>query len=390
MDENNMAFIAVDNGSHSEATSDTLLFLEPIFPFPSLIIAGAGHVGQAVAHLGSLLDFEVTVIDDRPEYCNNKRIPDADHFIIEDIGKAIHKIPKTPDTYIVIVTRAHRNDSDALRECINSEAAYIGMIGSKRKIRLTREKFLEKGWATPFQFNRIHAPIGMEIGSKTVQEIAVSICAQLILVRRQKHKSKNNIVISSIILAAGESRRMGQPKLLLPYGETTIIDTVIREVIRSEANQIIAVIGSEKDKIRRQIKDYPLMIAENHEFRYGMLSSVQCGLRALPDNTGAVLVLLGDQPMIPASVINDVINAYRQTEKGIIIAVHNGKRGHPILLDIKYRYEIEQLSPDHSLHDITHKYPEDILELEVGTPVILRDIDTLDDYNKELKYRRLT
>ncbi|MDZ7261646.1 MAG: XdhC family protein, partial [candidate division KSB1 bacterium] len=167
---------------------ENLLFLEPIFPLPQLIIAGAGHIGQAVAHLGSLLDFEVTVIDDRPEFANKERFPEADHILVDDIGKAMQGTPISSDTYIVIVTRGHKNDADALRQCINSEAAYIGMIGSARKIELMRKKFLEEGWATSTQFDRVYAPIGIDIQSKTVQEIAVSIAAQLILVRRQKEK----------------------------------------------------------------------------------------------------------------------------------------------------------------------------------------------------------
>jgi xanthine dehydrogenase accessory factor len=164
---------------------ETSLFLEPIYPLPHLIIAGAGHVGQAVSHLGSLLDFEVTVIDDRPEFANKEKLPEADSIIVDDIGKAMQAISISPDTYIVIVTRGHKNDADALRQCIDSRAAYVGMIGSARKIELMREKFLQEGWATSTQWDRVHAPIGVEIQSKTVQEIAVSIAAQLVLVRRQ-------------------------------------------------------------------------------------------------------------------------------------------------------------------------------------------------------------
>ena len=390
MDDKHTVLIPVDNKLHFEDASDALLFLQPVFPCPRLIIAGAGHVGQAVAHLGSLLDFEVTIIDDRPEYCNKERIADADHIIVEDIGIAMREISKTPDTYIVIATRGHKYDSDALKECINSGTAYTGMIGSKRKIRLIREKFLEQEWTTPAQFDRIYAPIGMEIGSKTVQEIAVSICAQLISVRRQKQQGKSKAVVSTVILAAGESRRMGRPKLLMPFGDKSIIDVVINEAIRSKLNHLIVVVGSDKDKIKKQIQDYPLTITENPEYHRGMLSSVQYGLRALPDNHDAVMILLGDQPMIPASVINQVINSYHQTDKGIVIATHNGKRGHPILFEMKYRHEVLQLGPDHSLHDLTRNHRDDILEVEVDTPDILRDIDTIDDYNKELTYRRLT
>lgn len=172
-------------------TDNNLLFLEPVYPLPHLIIAGAGHVGQAVAHLGSLLDFEVTVIDDRPEFANKERLPDADSIIVDDIGKAMRAVPISDDTYIVIVTRGHEKDADALRACINSEAAYVGMIGSARKIGLMREKFLQEGWATSAQWDQIYAPIGVEIESKTVQEIAVSIAAQLALARRRQAFGKS-------------------------------------------------------------------------------------------------------------------------------------------------------------------------------------------------------
>jgi len=100
-------------------------------------------------------------------------------------------LPQTADTYWVIVTRGHSHDSEALKSCIQSNVAYIGMIGSARKISLIRDRFIEKGWATSSQFDRVHAPIGIDIQSKTVQEIAVSIAAELVLVRnRIQHKIK--------------------------------------------------------------------------------------------------------------------------------------------------------------------------------------------------------
>jgi xanthine dehydrogenase accessory factor len=178
-------FLKVKKEIFPEKAKERFLFLEPIFPLPQLVIAGAGHVGQAVTHLGSLLNFEVTVIDDRPEYANKEKLPDADHIIVDEIGNAIQNFPISSDTYFVIVTRGHKHDGAALRQCISSEAAYIGMIGSIRKIKLMRKKFLEEGWATVPQFDRVCAPIGIAIQSKTVEEIAVSIAAQLVLVRSQ-------------------------------------------------------------------------------------------------------------------------------------------------------------------------------------------------------------
>ncbi len=170
-------------GLRQEANQEIFIYLEPMFPLSHLIIAGAGHVGQALAHLGTLLDFEVTVIDDRPEFANRERFPDVDHIIVEDIGQAIKDLPKTSDSYFVIVTRGHSKDAEALRACIGSDVAYIGMIGSARKIALMRKNFFDMGWATSSQFDRVHAPIGIDIQSKTVQEIAVSIAAELVLTR---------------------------------------------------------------------------------------------------------------------------------------------------------------------------------------------------------------
>jgi len=159
------------------------VFLEPIFPLPQLVIAGAGHIGQALTHLGHRLDFEVTVVDDRPEYANPESLPNAGNIVVGNIGEALQEFPISKDTYLVIVTRGHQHDGDALRACIKSDAAYLGMIGSRTKIALMREQFLEKGWARAEEWERVHAPIGLDIQSKTVEEIAISISAQLVQVR---------------------------------------------------------------------------------------------------------------------------------------------------------------------------------------------------------------
>ena len=165
-----------------------MAFLEQMKPLPHLVIVGGGHVGKALAHIGRLLDFEITVIDDRPEYANPENIPDADHFIVDDIGQSMRELNAGPDTYIVIVTRGHNHDAEALKPCIGSRAAYVGMIGSSHKVVVMKKRFLTDGLATPEQWSQIHTPIGLPIGSKTVQEIAVSIAAQLVSIRDLNHK----------------------------------------------------------------------------------------------------------------------------------------------------------------------------------------------------------
>ena len=194
-------------------------------------------------------------------------------------------------------------------------------------------------------------------------------------------------MIWAIILAAGESKRMGKPKLLLPFGEKTIIETVVNNAAQSEADGVLVVLGSSAEKIAEKIKNSPAKISVNPNFRRGMLSSIQWGFESLPEDTRAVLIMLGDQPLIPSSVINKLIDAYKQTEKSVLLPVYSKRRGHPILIDMKYGDEVKQLNPDTGLRALVHNHAEDILEVEVDAPGVLRDIDTVEDYNQILSMR---
>ncbi len=167
----------------SPETKGDFIILESIVPKSRLVIAGAGHVGKALSHFGKLLDFEVIVWDDREEYANRDNLPDADKIISGNVQNGLSDLNSNNDTFVVIVTRGHKNDSEVLKQVISSEAGYIGMIGSSKKVLQVREKSIGEGWATTAQWEKIHAPIGLKIGSETVEEIAVSIAAELIQVR---------------------------------------------------------------------------------------------------------------------------------------------------------------------------------------------------------------
>lgn len=175
----------------SEQMEDNrFMFLESVFPPLKLVIAGAGHIGRSLAHFGKVIGFEVTVVDDRTEYANRENIPDAEHIIAEDIGRTIRELPKRADTYLVIVTRGHKDDAEALRSCIGSELAYVGMIGSRSKTTAMRGEFLKQGWATESQWDAVYTPIGLDINSQTVEEIAISIIAQIIKVKNDRKEKR--------------------------------------------------------------------------------------------------------------------------------------------------------------------------------------------------------
>jgi molybdenum cofactor cytidylyltransferase len=191
------------------------------------------------------------------------------------------------------------------------------------------------------------------------------------------------MLIGAIILAAGESKRMGKPKLLLPFGDKTIVETVVTNVIQSKADEALVVLGANHEKIEEKIKDFPVTITVNPYYKKGMLSSVQWGFNAIPENIRGVLICLGDQPSIPSSVMDKVIGAFKSSRKGIVVPAFKKNRGHPVLIDVKYRKEIEDLSPDVGLRGIVYNHPGDTMEVEVEIPAILRDIDNPEDYKEE-------
>lgn len=192
-------------------------------------------------------------------------------------------------------------------------------------------------------------------------------------------------MICAVILAAGESRRMGTPKLLLPFGKTTMIETLVDEVLRSKSDKTLVVLGAEKEKIEQTLSNRPVENIVNSRYQEGMLSSIQAGFEALPDEVEAVLVCLGDQPLIPFFVLDKLIAAYKDTKKGIILPVYKKSRGHPILIDMKYKFEVQRISPHIGLRALVHDHPQDVLEVEVNSPQILKDFDKPEDYMKELK-----
>lgn len=159
------------------------VFVDPIKPKPKLIIVGAGHVGRAVAHLAQWLGFFVVVTDDRPEFCTPELVPGADEFFPIPFSEFADNINVTPWTYFVLTTRNVDVDIQGLPAIIKSPAAYIGIIGSKRRWQTTKQKLLEKGF-TQNDLEAIKSPIGLDLNAETPEEIAVSILAEIILLRR--------------------------------------------------------------------------------------------------------------------------------------------------------------------------------------------------------------
>jgi xanthine dehydrogenase accessory factor len=161
------------------------VYLEPISPMPTVIIVGAGHVGRAIAHLAHWLDFRVVVSDDRPEFCDPEVIPEAAEFFPVLLEDLTDQLKITPWTYLVLTTRSVDIDVPGLPKILDSPAAYIGVIGSKRRWETTRQQLNDKG-VSEEKIDRVQSPMGIDIHAETPEEIAVSIMAEIIQIRRGK------------------------------------------------------------------------------------------------------------------------------------------------------------------------------------------------------------
>lgn len=195
-------------------------------------------------------------------------------------------------------------------------------------------------------------------------------------------KNKNNAY--AIILAAGASTRMKTQKLLLPFNGKTIIETVVDNALKATGD-VVVVLGSHKEQIEAKLSTKNISIAYNEYYLQGMLSSVICGFMALPEEIPAVLIFLGDQPQIPVEAAQMVLNEWGKSGKGIVIPTYNGKRGHPVLIETRFRTEIENLDKEKGLRHLMETRKSDILEVDCSFPQILRDIDTPEEYEKEIK-----
>jgi molybdenum cofactor cytidylyltransferase len=195
-------------------------------------------------------------------------------------------------------------------------------------------------------------------------------------------------MITAVVLAAGKSERMGRPKMLLPFGRKTLIETVLAGVLRSRVDDVVVVLGAHRETIEPVVSKFALRTVFNSDFGAGMLSSILRGLREVPAAAQAFLVVLGDQPFPPATVIDRLIAAHERTGKGIVLPVHRGRRGHPVLIDMRFRDEVTALDPSVGLRQLLRDHPDDVLEVSVRTPAVLAGIDRPEDYRKALASKR--
>lgn len=191
--------------------------------------------------------------------------------------------------------------------------------------------------------------------------------------------------VIGIILAAGESSRMGAIKQMLPFKGKTILQWVIDNAIASSLQEVIAVIGHRAELIEPIIAGKDLKVVINNDYRKGQSSSILTGLLALPEETEAVLFILGDQPLVAPETINRILNAYKDSQYPIVLPVFNGIRGNPVLFSRETFFHLKSLDGDCGARPLFKEYDGNILEVPVDDPNIRFDLDTEDDYRRLLE-----
>lgn len=191
--------------------------------------------------------------------------------------------------------------------------------------------------------------------------------------------------ISAILLAAGASKRFGGPKLLLPLGNSTILERSVDNLLGSKVSEVIVVIGYRAHEVGRVIADKPVKIVVNRFYRQGMSTSLRVGLGMVSKHATAIMIALADLPFIPTAAVDTLIEAFRHNNKGIIVPLHDNRRGHPVIFSIKYQGELSQLTGDMGGREIIGRHSDDMLEVAVDSESIYRDIDTMMDYKSYMK-----
>lgn len=188
---------------------------------------------------------------------------------------------------------------------------------------------------------------------------------------------------AAVVLAAGTSSRMGTPKQLLSFGTSTVLGSVVAALREAKLGPIVVVLGHEAEKVKAAIATEPVQLVTNTDYRLGMFSSVQAGLRALPVETNSFLICLGDQPSIRGETIRELVGKFLACGKGIGIPYTANDQGHPLFVSGKYLNELQMMAPNLTLKHFLAAHGNDIAQLPIEDGAVLRDIDTREDYEAE-------
>jgi len=389
------------HASHCPSRGIADIFVEPVLPRPRLVVAGASPVGRCLADLATRLGYVVTVAalaEDQELFDNaDERIEDFD----------IAALPRIDKSFVVVATQGKR-DRDALRGALQSTAPFVAFVGSRRKAEALKEAMAEAG-VDADRIDALKAPAGLDLGAVTPDEIALSVLAEIVQARRRKGVAvEDNSVgdvqptltlgpgagdrsgkVSGVLLAAGQSRRMGDAnKLLLEIDGEPMVRRTAQSMLDSGLGEIIAVVGCDHAAVEKALEGLPVKCVFNPDFEDGQMSSVRAGLASLEQTADGVMICLGDQPMLVAGDYNGMIAAWKGLEPGkIAVPEYLGARGNPIVMPVASRREILERDVNFGCRNLIGDNPDLVEVIKVESSSFVRDIDTPEDYSGALSLR---
>lgn len=375
---------------HLVADGTVNVFYSPVRPPLQLLIIGAGPDAVPVVKLAATLGWQVTVVDYRESYVKAERFPGACRvlqILPEELDAKL-----TLDAFAAAVLMTHRFEYDEryLRRLSSTQVSYIGLLGPVARRDLLLEAL---GPDADGIAGRVYGPVGLNLGGRLPEEIALSLIAQIQAVvhgRSGGHLvetpalkiAANMEELHVLILAAGGSTRFGALKQLLEFESESLLRRTVRTANDLVDDRVIVVHGPKAKKCQREIESLPVTHVVNDNWESGMSTSIRAGLRALPPECGAVLILLCDQPLIRTTQLQKLTAAWLKNKNRIIASAYSDTIGVPAIFPVEYIPELLKVTGDQGAKSVIEAHRETVLSVEL--PEAGTDIDTQEDYSAVL------
>lgn len=381
------------HGIRTEGQQQLRLFVEALHPPLRLIVCGAGHDAIPVVRLASQLGWRVLVVDRREAFLTPERFPGAAGFLCTEFPEAGRAVPTDSLSFVLIMTHNYLHDRDLLRAFLPTPVRYLGMLGPRaRTQKILRELEAEGLKIGGDRLAQIYGPVGLDIGGDTPDEIALAALAEILAVARGRAggflrdragpihlpAQEAGPAVSAVVLAGGASTRMGRPKLAIPVRGTPMIRRVAEAALNSRCAETIIVLGAHADLYRSLLDGLEVRIVENPDPAEGMGSSIRAGVEAVsPEATGAV-VLLADQPLVSAGVIDRLIETAVAEGRRIVASACRGTVGPPAYFHKDFFSELLALRGDRGARSVIQSHPEEVSTVPLPEECAA-DVDTSDD-----------
>jgi len=308
----------------------------------------------------------------------------------------LHELAISPRAACVVMTHSFLNDLSVLRFLLGSPARYIGVLGPRSRTDRLLAELQKEGELPPSreQLARLHAPVGLDIGAETPEEIALSILAEIRAVTagrtgghlRERAGSIHKLDsgrIGIVILAAGGSARLGEPKQLLALEGRSLLRRTVEAALASRCEPVVVVVGAGGQRMRAELADLPLRIVQNDHWSEGLSTSLRAGLEALEGEVEAMVFVPCDQPALDAVMLNRLATAHEASGKPIVVSGYGEAWGAPMLIARRFWAELKALRGDRGAQPVAYRHAG---EVEcVPFPEGACDIDTREDYEALLK-----